>query len=191
MFLTKFNGLTIENQIIGVATDQTVDSYNYPFDGTIGFAWSGDVSKTDPKSTILQNLKNQGQINKRYACVKLHQESEQPGGELLIGGCDVEAEHWGRVSGNGLWQIPLDKVEVIGTDGESRATVCGPGSVVPNCQAVLDTGAAVIGKNMTFSKINQQNEVSLNIEIVNIILKRRTNLSCRSNCIEAFDSWQI
>lgn len=145
-FFSKFAGLTIKNQVIGVATDQTVDSYNYPFDGTIGFDWSGAVSQTDPKSTILQNLKNQGQIKKRFACVKLNDKSDQPGGELLIGGCDVEAEHWGRVAGNGHWQIPIDKVEVIGTDGKSRASVCGPGSSVTNCQAVLDTGAAAIGK---------------------------------------------
>lgn len=113
----------------------------------MGFAWSGAVSKTDPKSTILQNLKNQGQIKKRLACVKLHRADEQPGGELLIGGCDVEAEHWGRVWGNGLWQIPIDKVEAVGPDGKSRASVCGPGSVVPNCQAALDSGAAPIGKS--------------------------------------------
>lgn len=145
-YSTKFAGLPITNQIIGIGTEQDVDSFNYPFDGTIGFAWSGDVSQTDPKSTILQNLKNQGQIKKRYACVKLHQDSVQPGGELLVGGCDVEAEHWGRVSGNGLWQIPIDKFEAIGTDGKSTASVCGPNSIVPNCQAVLDTGAAAIGK---------------------------------------------
>lgn len=108
---------------------------------------SGAVSQTDPKSTILENLQKQGQIKKRYACVKLHQKNDQPGGELLLGGCDVEAEHWGRVSGNGLWQIPIDKVELIGTDGTSKASICGPGSIVPNCQAVLDTGAAPIGKD--------------------------------------------
>lgn len=138
--------MTIKDQIIGVATDQTVDSYNYPFDGTIGFAWSGAVSITDPKSTILENLKDQGQISKRYACVKLRGKNATPNGELLIGGCDVEAEHWGRVSGNGHWQIPIDKVEVIGTDGISRASVCGSDSAVQNCQAIFDTGAAAIGK---------------------------------------------
>lgn len=90
-------------------------------------------------------MKEQGHIKKRFACVKLFQESEQPGGELLLGGCDVEAEHWGRVWGNGLWQIPIDRLEAKGPDGESRAFVCGPGTVVPNCQAALDTGAGPIG----------------------------------------------
>lgn len=151
---TKFAGLTITDQIIGVATEQTVNSYNYPFDGTIGFAWSGAVSQTDPQSTILQNLKNQGQITKRYACVKLHQKTEQPGGELLIGGCDVEAEHWGRVWGNGLWQIPIDNVEVIGPDGESKSSICGPGTAVTGCQAVLDTGAAQLSKLFIFTKFH-------------------------------------
>lgn len=132
-----------------MATEQTVDSYNYPFDGTIGFAWSGAVSQTDPKSTILQNLQKQGQIKKRYACIKLHQDKEQPGGELLLGGCDVEAEHWGRVWGNGLWQIPIDKVEVIGTDGKSKSSICGPDFIVSNCQAALDTGASQLSKSWT------------------------------------------
>lgn len=123
----------------------------------MGFGWSGANSKTDPKSTILENLKNQGQIKRRYACVKLHSEKSQPGGELLIGGCDVEAEHWGRVWGNGLWQIPIDKFAAIGTDGKSIASVCGAGSAVPNCQAVLDTGAAVLGKFHWLIRINKLN----------------------------------
>lgn len=142
----KFAGLTIENQIIGVATEQAINAYNYPFDGLLGFAWSGAVSSTDKDSTVLQNLQDQGQIEKRLACVKLYQRNEQPGGELLIGGCDVEAEHWGRVSGNGLWQIPIDKVEAVGPDGDIRASICGPDSTVPNCQVALDSGAAPIGK---------------------------------------------
>lgn len=113
----------------------------------MGFGWSGAVSQTDPDSTILQNLQKQGQIKKRFACVKLHQKNEQPGGEVLIGGCDVEAEHWGRVWGNGLWQISIDKFEAVnGSDGKGIAFVCGPGSIVENCQAALDTGAAVIGR---------------------------------------------
>lgn len=77
-----------------MGTEQTVNSYNYPFDGTIGWAWSGKVSQTDPNSTVIENLQKQGYIQKRLSCLKLHQDSEQPGGELLIGGCDVEAEHW-------------------------------------------------------------------------------------------------
>lgn len=127
--------------------EETVDSYNYPFDGILGFAWSGAISSTDPKSTILQNLHKQGSIKKRYACLKLHQKDEQPGGELLIGGCDAEAEHWGRVSGNGLWQIPIDKVESVGPDGKSRTSLCGAGSTVTNCMVTLDSGAAPIGKS--------------------------------------------
>lgn len=146
-FFPKFAGLPINDQIFGIATEQPVDSFNYPFDGTIGFDWSGKVSKTDPNSTILENLYNQGQVKKRYACVKLHQKNEQPGGELLLGGCDVEAEHWGRVWGNGHWQIPIDKVEVIGTDGKSLASICGPDSAVTGCQAIFDTGASTIGKS--------------------------------------------
>ncbi|XP_055299809.1 pepsin A-like [Sitodiplosis mosellana] len=141
----SFGGLTIKDQIFGVATEQPFDVYNYPFDGTIGFGWSGVVSKTDPNSTILQNLKDQGQISYRYACLKLHQKDQQPGGELFLGGCDIAPEHWGRVNGGGLWNIPLDKFAAIGTDGKSKASVCGPDSNVTSCHAVMDSGASVLG----------------------------------------------
>lgn len=109
---------------------------------------TGVISETDPQSTLLKNLKKQGSINKRLACLKLHQKDEPVGGEILIGGCDVEAEHWGRVSGNGLWQIPIDKIESVGTDGKATATICSPESDVQNCQATLDSGAGPIGKSM-------------------------------------------
>lgn len=121
------------------------------------------ISQTDPKSTILQNLQNQGQIKKRYACFKLHQDNEQLGGELLIGGYDVKAEHWGRVWGNGIWQISIDRVEVIGLDGEGKASICGPDSVLSNCQAAFDSGAAPIGR---FYRLNQETFI---ISIVNFV----------------------
>lgn len=112
---------------------------------------TGDISETDPKSTLLQNLKKQGSIKKRLACLKLHQKDEPVGGEILIGGCDVEAEHWGRVSGNGLWQIPIDKIEAVGTDGKATASICTSASDVQNCQATLDSGADPIGKSLVKS----------------------------------------
>lgn len=90
-------------------------------------------------------MKTQDQIAKRYACIRLNSENDNPGGELLLGGCDVEAEHWGHVSGNGHWQIPISKVEVIGIKGKTRASVCGPQSTFTDCQATFDTGAAYIG----------------------------------------------
>ncbi|XP_055299812.1 pepsin A-like [Sitodiplosis mosellana] len=141
----SFAGLEIKNQVIGIGENQDTDLNSYPLDGIIGFPWSGATSQTDPKSTILGNLHKNGHIKKRFACLKLHQVNEQPGGELLLGGCDVEAEHWGRVYGNGYWEIPIDKVEAFGTDGNSLDSICGPGSSVPDCRATFDTGAAVIG----------------------------------------------
>lgn len=118
----------------------------------------GAVSSTDKKSTLLQNLKNQGSIKKHLACLKLHQKDEPVGGELLIGGCDVQAEHWGRVSGNGLWHIPIDKIESVGPDGKAKATICSAGSDVEGCMAVLDSGADPIGNQrlLNFKLINNQ-----------------------------------
>lgn len=80
----------MKNQKLGIGLNQNTDLNSYPIDGVIGFAWSGATSTTDPKSTILRNLYKNGHIKKRYACLKLHQLGEEPGGELLLGGCDVE-----------------------------------------------------------------------------------------------------
>lgn len=85
--------MTITDQIIGEALSEPVDSYNYPFDGTFGFGWS-IISATDQNSTPLDNLYAQGQIEKRLFCIKLSNKEVTPGGELIIGGCDVEADYW-------------------------------------------------------------------------------------------------
>lgn len=92
--LTQFAGLEIKNQVIGIGENQDTDLNSAPLDGVVGFPWSGATSQTDKSSNILLNLHKSGHIKKRFACLKLHQVNEQPGGELLLGGCDVEAEHW-------------------------------------------------------------------------------------------------
>lgn len=83
----------------------------------------------------------QGQIKNRLACIKLNEIDEES--EMIIGGCDVEAEYWVPVADTGFWQVNLTKLEVKTPDGEVKATFCeqhGP------CIAIFDTGADDISK---------------------------------------------
>ena len=99
---------------------------------------------TDDKSTPIDNLYTQGQIDKPLACIKLNERDADVGGELILGGCDVEADYWVPVEKTGFWQVNLTKVEVKTPSGEVKATFCG--SDRP-CSAIFDTGANVLSKN--------------------------------------------
>lgn len=131
--------MTITEQIIGEALSEPVDSYNYPFDGTFGFGWS-IISATDQNSTPLDNLYAQGQIEKRLFCIKLSEKEVTPGGELIIGGCDVEANYWIPLSVDGFWQIKMTKLEVSSANDGNKLTLCENG-----CEALFDTGMGPIG----------------------------------------------
>lgn len=138
--------MTINNQIIGEALKEPTDSYNYPFDGTFGFGWS-IISATDQSSTPLDNLFEQKQIAKRLFCIKFTRDKQKTleavptGGELSIGGCDVEADYWRPLSVDGFWQIKMTKLEVgAASDGGKKLTLCENG-----CEALFDTGMGPIG----------------------------------------------
>lgn len=134
-------GLTIRNQIIGEATLEPVDSYNYPFDGTCGFGFSF-VSATDLTSTPLDNLFNQGQIARRLFCIELYQIGSIPGGRFIIGGCHVAPLYWKPLSVPNFWQIKMTAVNVRPANGNPTLTLCGNSN---GCQALFDTGMALIG----------------------------------------------
>lgn len=133
--------MTIENQIFGEALYEPQDSFNYPFDGTFGFGWSR-ISATDQKSTPINNLYEQRQIKKQMFCIKLHQLDVKPRGEFIIGGCDVKADFWKPLTVPGFWQILMTKIEVSSVDGANKLTLC---QIKKNCQALFDTGMALIG----------------------------------------------
>lgn len=133
--------MTIKNQIIGEALYEPSDSYNYPFDGTFGFGWSR-ISATDPISTPLDNLYEQGQIKRRIFCIKLHDLYDDPGGEFIIGGCDVEANYWKPLTVPGFWQISMTKIQVNSVDGVNKLTLSNDEK---QYQALFDTGMALIG----------------------------------------------
>lgn len=138
----KYGGLTIKDQRFAEAINEPSDSYNYPFDGTFGFGFA-QISNSDTKSTPIDNLFDQGQIKKRMFCIHFNQKDATPGGELIIGGCDVEAEKWLELSQpNVTWQTKVSSVDVIPTNPNDTKTitVCKDG-----CNVLFDTGSAIIG----------------------------------------------
>lgn len=132
--------MTIQDQVIGIATREPVDAKLGALDGIFGWAYK-EISAIDEKTTLLDNLYDQGQIKKKVSCIKLKQLGAEPGGEFLIGGCDVEAEQWMPIVGNGFWQINIDKVVVAKPNGEKLVFCENDG-----CQALLDTGASDTGE---------------------------------------------
>lgn len=108
-------------------------------DGVFGLAFK-EVSITDQSSTPIDNLYDQKQIQERLACIKLNGVDEETGGEMIIGGCDVEADYWVPIANTGFWQVNITKLEVKTPDGEVKASFCEHRGSHP-CIAVLDTGA--------------------------------------------------
>lgn len=138
----QYGGLTLKDQRFAEAEYEPSDSYNYPFDGTFGFGFA-QISNSDPKSTPIDNLFAQGQIKKRIFCIHFNQKDVQPGGELIIGGCDVEAEQWLDCNQpNVTWQTKVSSVDVVphSENDTKTITVCKDG-----CNALFDTGSSIIG----------------------------------------------
>ncbi|XP_055316204.1 pepsin A-like [Sitodiplosis mosellana] len=118
---------------MGVATVQVGPSINAPFDGTMGFS-KAPLSETD-NSTVVDRLYEQGQIKKRMACLKLHTQNEEKDSEMIIGGCDVEADYWLPVLGESYWAVTLTKI-ILRSPTDNTELL----SLDVNVQAVLDTG---------------------------------------------------
>lgn len=135
----KIGDLTITNQEIGVATIETSNSNADPYDGFVGFSY-GQVSPDNPPKTILDNLKEQGAIEKRLACLKLRED----GGDVLIGGCDVEADQWIPKVDGPHWRVDITKV-VVTSNGNVVSTLCGDSG--KTCQqGVFDSGDIGLSK---------------------------------------------
>lgn len=133
--------MTLKDQRFAEAQYEPTDSYNYPFDGTFGFGFA-QISNSDKDSTPIDNLFDQGQIKKKLFCIHLNQLGAKPGGELIIGGCDVEAETWLKCNQpNVTWQTSVDSVSIVPqSPNNGKGIVCGNG-----CNVLFDTGSSVIG----------------------------------------------
>lgn len=134
IFHQKFGGLTVKEQPFGLASYVTPGAT--PFDGIIGISYEA-AAKID-NSTIIDRLVKQGQIKKAISCVKLR-EHKKTKSELIIGGCDVEADFWipvltpnDKYTG---WRLNLTKIVLRSTADNSELF-----SIETNNEAVFDTG---------------------------------------------------
>lgn len=104
------------------------------FDGLMGMSYNA-ASLTD-KSTTLERLKDQGQIKKAIACVKLAQEKVGKS-EIIFGGCDVDAVYAPVMKINGKytgWRLNMTKLVMRSGDKEVL-------TLEPNHETVLDSGS--------------------------------------------------
>lgn len=129
----KVKGLTATDQRFGLGIRETAHLNLYPYDGIMGLAYPS-VEQTDDK-TLVQRLSDQKQIQKRVFCFKIHTRDQPTPSELILGGCDVEADYWVPVVRQSLWIVTLTKIVLTSaTDGSELLTL------EPNAEAILDTG---------------------------------------------------
>lgn len=148
-------GLVIENQVFGEVThlpkDMFADSH---IDGIFGLGFK-TISKSSPTKTPLDRLKDQNVIKERVFCFHMNSQNDKIDGELIIGGCDVEAKFYLPIKKSGYWHFHMTSIEVIHHDERSNqqqvlTTGCNGG-----CDVILDTGSTEIsGPHDEIAKIN-------------------------------------
>lgn len=111
-------------------------------DGVLGVSYAKSA-QTD-KITILDRMYEQKQIKQRVFCVRLKKESDGAS-EVILGGCDVEADKWIPVASEGYWKGNMTKIVVASPKDGSQLH-----SIDVNALTVFDTGSGSI-----FSKETQ------------------------------------
>lgn len=156
--------LPIKNQVFGEITEQPGKTFeNSAFDGIFGLGFSS-ISVSDRKSTPIDRLKSQGTIKKRVFCFHLNSKTAKIGGELIIGGCDVEAKHYVPVTKLGYWQFLLSSIKVI-PHNSKRAKIFK--ACVGGCQAIMDTGTSLI--------TGPRNEITIINDLIGAKLNKATS----------------
>lgn len=130
--------LTIKNQIFGevlVASSQTFGDSK--FDGIFGLAFPA-ISVSDNRQGPIDRLYNQGLIKRRMFCFILNHQTASIGGELQLGGCEVQPTVTIPLTHASYWQFLLSSITITSSNG-AQTQVCRGG-----CQAIMDTGTSVI-----------------------------------------------
>lgn len=133
VFRFKVGSLTVKNQPFGIVYQGIKPE---SFDGIMGMSYNA-ASLTDNITTI-ERLRDQNQIKKAVACVKIRPEKTSKS-EFILGGCDVEADGGyapvikinGRYTG---WRINLTQIVIRSGDKVL-------GTIEPNHECVVDSGA--------------------------------------------------
>lgn len=145
----------IENQVFGEVTDLPKNIFaDYDIDGIFGLGFK-TMSRSSPHKTPLDRLKDQNVIKERVFCFHTNGHKDKLDGQLIIGGCDVEAKFYLPVKKSGYWHFHMNSIEVIHHDKNSNqkqvlTTGCNGG-----CDVIIDTGSTEIsGPNDEIAKIH-------------------------------------
>lgn len=147
--------LVIEDQIFGEVTDIPNEAFiDSHIDGVFGLGFKS-ISKSSPRKTPLDQLKDQHVINERVFCFHMNNQKAKIDGELIIGGCNVQAKFYVPVKRSGYWQFHMTSIELFQHERKSKRhqvllTACNGG-----CDVILDTGStAISGPHDEILKIN-------------------------------------
>lgn len=167
--MLQIAGLPIIDQVFGEVLQQPGDVFDKSeFDGIFGLAWP-PLSVSDTKSPI-DRLYETGSIKKRVFCFHMNSQQETTGGELVIGGCDVDPLFWVPVTEIGYWQFTLSKITATPHPnvGGNVYDACTNG-----CEAIFDTGTSLI--------TGPKEEVDVLNEMIGATLNKKTgeyNIPC-------------
>lgn len=121
------------DQHVGLGIRETAHLNLYPFDGIWGLAYAS-LDQTDSK-TLIDRFYEQSQIKSRIFCIKIHYKKEETPSEFILGGCDIEAEHWIPTIKQSSWSVTLNKIVLTSPSNGSVLL-----ALEPNAEAVIDTG---------------------------------------------------
>lgn len=125
----------------------------------------------------IDRLKSQGLINERVFCFHLNDKMDKIGGELIIGGCDVQTTHYLPLTLEKWWQVNLTSIKIMrrnedGTVNPEPFEDCKTG-----CNATLDSGWSHAGiPHDHFTKIMEALGGKWNVEHEQFLINCNENL---------------
>ncbi|XP_078514914.1 pepsin A-like [Lissotriton helveticus] len=136
----QVGGLTVTNQVFGLAYTEADFFSSMPFDGILGVAYPSIAS--DSATPVFDNMWSQGLLAQDLFSVYLSANGAS-GSVVIFGGYETQyysgAMNWIPLSSQGYWQITVDSVTING-----NVIACSGG-----CQAIVDTGTSLIAGSST------------------------------------------
>lgn len=141
--------MTIKDQIFGAVFETLFENHYYHnFQGVFGLGFTNPAS---PDKSPLDQVKEEHLINDRVFCFNFDGEMSGGSCELIIGGCDIPAQHYENLTNLANWEIEMPLIEIIRTDKSRIKIDSETGS-----HAVFNTGASMThGPKDGINAINQ------------------------------------